>query len=325
MGFGSYSHEAHEAITSARAVLPRQEVFKQTRCHHLMDPRGVHFRESRDSATHPNSLGVVFALDVTGSMGKIPELLARKELPRFMTSLFDCGVTDPQVLFLAVGDATSDAAPLQVGQFESAAREMDQWLTWSFLEGGGGNVGCESYELALYFIARHTAMDCWEKRKRRGYLFMTGDESPYPLVSRHQVKSLLGDDLDDDVSIAVVVRELQRAYEPFFLIPDAERARRCERVWRDLLGDRVIVMDDPADTCAVTAGLVALSEGAVPDLQALAGRLKSTGVEPRRLGAIVRALTPFAATLGRDSTPKPRLESVPLPSGDDPSGFSRSV
>jgi len=84
-------------------------------------------------------------------------------------------------------------------------------------------------------------------------------------------------------------------------------------------------MDDPADTCAVTAGLVALSEGAVPDLQALAGRLKSTGVEPRRLGAIVRALTPFAATLGRDSTPKPRLESVPLPSGDDPSGFSRSV
>ena len=42
--------------------------------------------------------------------------------------------------FVAVGDATCDRAPLQVGQFESAAKEMDQWLTWSFLEGGGGFV-----------------------------------------------------------------------------------------------------------------------------------------------------------------------------------------
>ena len=30
-------------------------------------------------------------------------------------------VTDPQVLFMAIGDATSDLAPLQVGQFESTA------------------------------------------------------------------------------------------------------------------------------------------------------------------------------------------------------------
>ena len=37
-------------------------------------------RECRDSPTHPDSLGIVFALDVTGSMGKIPDLLARTEL-----------------------------------------------------------------------------------------------------------------------------------------------------------------------------------------------------------------------------------------------------
>ena len=38
----------------------------------------------------------------------------------------------------------------------------------------------ESYELAMYFMARHTALDCHEKRGKRGYLFIIGDEMAYP-------------------------------------------------------------------------------------------------------------------------------------------------
>jgi hypothetical protein len=158
-----------------------------------MSPKGVRVRESRDSAEHPRSLGIAFALDVTGSMGDIPDLLARRELPNFMKILVDCQVADPQVLFLAAGDATCDRAPLQVGQFETTGELMDQWLTWSFLEGGGGGQDTESYELALYFLAQHTDMDCYRKRDKRGYLFMTGDERPYPAVSRIQVESVIGD------------------------------------------------------------------------------------------------------------------------------------
>jgi hypothetical protein len=323
MGYGGYSHEAHEAITKLRRELPRQQVFQQTKCHHLMNPHEVKFRESRDSPTHPNSLGIVFALDVTGSMGQIPEHLARKELPTFMKWLMDCGVADPQVLFLAVGDAVSDRAPLQVGQFESAAKEMDQWLTWSYLEGGGGALGCESYELGLYFAARHTLMDCWEKRRHRAYLFMTGDESPYPYVSKKQVKELIGDTLDDDLPFARIVDEVQRMYEPFFLIPDAERAKRCERPWRDAMGDHVIVMEDAADTCLVSAGLVSLCEGATRDLDALAKRMDVVGVHPKRIGAVVRALTPFAATRGQDGAPAPRSESADVPSGEGTSRMKR--
>src|SRR5262249_16946085 len=150
-------------------------------------------RESRDSPTHPLSVAIAFALDVTGSMGEIPELLARRELPTFMKALLDGGVRDPQVLFLAIGDANTDRASLQVGQFESSEREMDQWLTWTYLEGGGGGQGKESYELGLYFLARHTDIDCARKRRKRGYVFMTGDENYYPLVSRLQVEKLIGD------------------------------------------------------------------------------------------------------------------------------------
>lgn len=323
MGYGGYSHDAHEALSRARTALPRQQVFKQTACHALMNPKGVRLRESRDSPDHPQSMSITFALDVTGSMGKIPDLLARQELPKFMKVLMDCKVADPQLLFMAVGDATSDKAPLQVGQFESTAELMDRWLTWSFLEGNGGGQGHESYELALYFLAEHTEMDCWVKRKKKGYLFMTGDELPYPAVSKHQVEALIGDILDEDVPVAAVVAALQQTYHPFFLIPDLDRRQRCERTWRDLLGDHVIAMESPEDTCYVAAALVALSERVVPDVDAVAKVVESAGADRSRVGAIVRAITPYAATLGAGGARPLRTVPADLPTSGGTSFWSR--
>ncbi len=306
MGHGNYSHEAHEALTRARADLPVQQVFQQTACHPLMNPKGLRVRESRDSAEHPNSLAIVFALDVTGSMGKIPEELARQELPKFMKLIVDCKVPDPQVLFMAVGDATSDRAPLQVGQFETTAELMDQWLTYSFIERGGGGQNCESYELALYLLAEHTDLDCFVKRQKRGYLFMTGDELPYPAVSRHQVESLVGDRLDEDVPLDAVVAAVQETYHPFFLIPDRQRRQRCEGAWRKVLGDHVICMEAPRDTCYTAAGLLALTEGVAKDLDALGGLLSAAGLSRERVGSVLRALTPYAESLDRSGAPGAR-------------------
>ena len=325
MGYGGYSYEAHRALAEDRQNLPTQAVFRQRRCHALMSPHGVKVRESRDSTEHPRSLGIVFALDVTGSMGDIPELLARRELPRFMKLLLDHDIEDPQVMFIAVGDAFSDDAPLQVGQFESTGELMDQWLTWSYLEGGGGQAGHESYELALYFTARHTDMDCFRKRDRRGYLFLTGDEQPYPRLSAAAVRSVIGDDLEEDLPLSIVVEEAQRAFEPFFLIPDLPRRAQCERAWRDAIGDRVVCMESPEDTCVVAAGIVAIGEGALPDLDALARRLEERAHPRERIGAVVRALTPWAASIEKDGAAPPALDRdarLPLPAGD--SGHRRA-
>jgi hypothetical protein len=294
MGYGNYSAEAYDAIVRARTDLPTQHVFKQTACHPLMDPKGIKARESRDSAEHPGTVSIVFALDVTGSMGEIPVQLARKELPNFMKILLDCQIPDPQVLFMAVGDATSDRAPLQVGQFESTAELMDQWLTWSYLEGNGGGQGYESYELALYLLAEHTVIDSWIKRQKRGYLLMTGDELPYPVVSRHQVEALIGDRIDEDLPLEEVVAVLEESFEPFFLIPDLDRRARCERRWRDLLGDRVLCMTSPGDTCYVGAGAIGLNEGVIQDVDDLAHRLERAGAPKDRIAAAARALAPYA-------------------------------
>jgi len=292
MGYGDYAYEAHEAIVRKRANAAVQEVFRQRGCHTLMNPKGALARESRDSATHPNSLAIAFALDVTGSMGGIPVLMATKLLPQFMKILLDVRVPDPQVLFLAVGDANCDQAPLQVGQFESTAELMDQWLTWTYLEGGGGDHP-ESYELALYFLAMHTAMDCWEKRKKRGYLFLTGDATPFPTLSRHIAESIIGDRLDLDLTVEEVVAKLQETFVPFFVIPDQERRRNCERRWRDLLGDHVLCMDTPEDVCTVTAGALALCERVAPDLDALGRVFREVGIPANRVKSAARALKPL--------------------------------
>ncbi len=297
MGHGNYSNAAHAALLADRSASPNAEVFRQSACHALMNPHGIKVRESRDNADHPQSLGVVFALDVTGSMGNIPRLLATRELPTFMTLMNQCQIADPQLMFMAVGDATSDSAALQVGQFESTAELMDQWLTWSYLEGGGGGTGSESYELVFYTLAQHTDLDCWAKRKKRGYLFMTGDELPYPAVSRHQVEAIFGEKLDEDIPIEDVIAAASENYHLFFLIPDLQRRQRCEPRWRELLGDRVICMESPEDACAVAAAIVGLTEGALVDLGAVANALKASGAAPERVGAVVRSLQNYAAVL----------------------------
>jgi hypothetical protein len=326
MGYGGYSFEAHQAITTARRDVPVQEVFRQRDVHPLMRPQGIKARECRDSTGHPSSLGIVLALDVTGSMGEIPERLAKEELPGLIHLLNEHGVSDPQVLFMAIGDAFHDKAPLQVGQFESTAELMDQWLTWTWLEGAGGTPGHESYELAFYFAARHLELDCLRLRDQRGYLFVTGDEKPYPQLSRTAVRSVLGDELDEDLPLSVVVEEASRAVEPYFLIPDLERRAFCERAWRDLLGDRVICMESAQDTIACIAGIVAIDQGFVKDLDAFARRLGERKHDRQRIGAVVRALTSWAASRGKDGVPTIAIdEYADLPTGIDPSKFSRIV
>ncbi len=305
MGYGGYSREVHRELTSSRASLPREQVFRQSGCHPDMDPKELTLRESRDSELHPESIGVVFALDQTGSMGHIPEMLAKEELPHFMETIEDGDfVRDPQLLFVAIGDATqsNEVAPLQVGQFESEATLMDTCLTNIFLEGkGGGNDG-ESYDLAFYVAARHTSMDCWEKRGRKGYLFVTGDEPPLKEVGAQHVKRLIGTPLQEDIPFKNIVEEASKTFHSFFLIPDVVRGERCSRRWRDVLGDNVIVMEDPKDTCLVAATLVGLTEGTLDDLSAVYAKLESLGKDLNQVNRVIRVVESYASSIGRGGT-----------------------
>lgn len=293
MGYGSYSQEAHEALVASRKERAASAVFTSSTCPPSMNPLGVTAREARDSATHPESVGVVFALDVSGSMEMIPERLAMHTLPTFM-ALVNRFLAHPQVLFLAFGNAYTDRSPLQVGQFEAEAALVDHWLTTCHLEGEGGGLG-ESYDLAMYFCARHTRMDCLEKRKKKGYFFMTGDEVPFTHVNPSQVRALIGSPLDAQVTIADMTAELQRSCEVFFLIPDRERAGKweCESVWRMLLDRRCVVLETPDDTAVVCAILVGISEGALRTASSVAEAVRAHGADATTAERVKRTVTPF--------------------------------
>ncbi len=316
MGGGRYSYEEHEAATRARAGLAKEQVFAQGSCHPDMNPRGVAMRESRDSEAHPASRGIVFAFDVSGSMGEIPLELAQKTLPAFMKSVLTV-LPDPQVMFMAVGNVYESTSPLQVGQFESEDALIDRWLRAIHLEGGGEWRG-ESYDMAMYFAAHHTYLDCFAKRRQKGYFFMTGDEVYYLVMQAAKATAVLGIEAVNDAPIVVIVDELARSYHPFFLIPDPARAKHdgVEHNWRRLLGDAVIVLATPEDTALAAAMLIGIREGQLPDAAAISAKLTGElNVPPATAARVVRAVEPYALAVARGGgdppTDRPSVTGVP--------------
>ncbi len=280
----------------------------ERKVHDKMNPRGVGVRESRDSGNHPTSRAVAVLFDVTGSMQKVPRIL-QANLPRLMDLLIRKGYLDhPQIMVGGIGDATCDHAPLQVGQFESGI-EIEEDLGKLFLEGGGGPSITESYELALYFLARHTSIDCQEKRGQPGYLFVIGDEIPYKAVKRAEVERVIGDKLQADIPIEDLLAELRQRYEVYFIIPKMTHHWNNEAVrsrWTELLGQNVLRLEDPAGICELIASTIGLAEGKV-DLERLTGELEQAGAAVGVAQAVGAALanvpTPGATAVrkGRSS------------------------
>jgi hypothetical protein len=121
---------------------------------------------------------------------------------------------------------------------------------------------------------------------------------PYPSLSKHVAEAIVGDRLDEDLTTEEIVAEAQKSFIPFFLIPDHARAKRCERRWRDLLGDHVLVLESAMDVCSVAAGAILLSEGRAATMDELASLLLSAGMPAGRKSQVLQALTPFADVVG---------------------------
>ncbi len=268
MGSGLWSTNVYDAAARFRAATGASAFAYSdggaTTVHPRLDPHGV-VRESRDSAEHPRSLAIAVLFDVTGSMRQVPRALQAK-LPQLLGLLLRHGyAAHPQIMFGAIGDATCDRAPLQVGQFESDNR-MDDDLGRILLEGGGGGQKTESYELALYFMTRHTAIDCHEKRGKRGYLFIIGDEMAYPYVKRGEAGRVIGDGLQTAIPLAEMVSEVQRKWDTYYILPEGASYagdRQILRFWRDLLGQNVIELADLDAVCETIALAVGLGEAAI--------------------------------------------------------------
>lgn len=277
MGSGNYSNVVYSANTGAAAARG-ENVFKYDLevqrgninvISPLVDPAkgnrsGVIVRESLDSPEHPTSKAVAVLFDQTGSMSTVPRLFVQK-LGALMELLTSRGYLEhPHVLFGAIGDASNNERfPLQLGQFEADNR-MDEALTSIILEGQGGGTQQESYELAMYFMARHTVLDCVQKRNQKGYLFILGDEMPYDRVRRSQVLRFVGVQEEADIPLETILAELREKFEVYWLMPAGTLNYNASRIndrLRELFGQNFIKLEDPRDVAEIIATLIAIGEG----------------------------------------------------------------
>lgn len=265
MGGGSYSYIQSKARGATYQQQSREEVFHQTRMNPEMNIKDK-VRESRDSEEHPNSFPIILALDVTGSMGRIPHMLITEGFPEIMKKIMDSGIKDPQVCFVGIGDHYSDAAPIQVGQFESSDDLLDKWLKTIWLEGHGGGNGGESYGLAHFFAANCASTDSMLRRKQKGVLITIGDEPNHLSYDTNHLKQLFGFAPETRVMAARdLIAQAQLHWDVYHinLMDYSGVSKNVQDNWKSLLGDHFINTEDAEgkDIPDLIAGIILKSVG----------------------------------------------------------------
>lgn len=246
MGNARWSSKDWDAYASTHTRgKSASEIFNSRSLRADMDPRQIKVRESRDSTSNPHSTPIILALDVTGSMGIIPEALIKDGLGTLVQSILDRKpVTDPHIMVMGVGDVECDNAPLQVSQFEADIRIAEQ-LKNIYVEGGGGGNRSESYTLPWYFAAQKTDIDC-AKHGRKGVIFTFGDEECPDSIRAEQIRHFLGDKIQHDLSAAELLKMAAQKYDVFHVvIEEGDYARRdVKRVhdsWQRVLPKEQII------------------------------------------------------------------------------------
>jgi len=266
MGNARYDHDAYKTSTDSFAHLSRAQVFSSLAMKDGVNPAKFDARECMLSAANPHPTPIILASDVTGSMGELAEQIVRTGLGEIMQRVYDLKpVSDPQVLCAAIGDIRSDEAPFQATQFEASGTALVEQIRELWLEGHGGGNGGESYFLAWAFAAlkvKAAELDAG----RKGYLFTMGDECVHPGADHDAVRRILGvPDLKlEDQHVARRLLELARAHwHVFHLIVKPVPDQPVIAAWKDLMGERAILVEEPKNLAVGICSIIEHVEGVV--------------------------------------------------------------
>lgn len=244
-----YSSGRSIDVTPTRRVTNASQVFKETRLRDEFNPAKIKLpREACDSAQSPRSRGIIYAEDFTGSMGRFLLSLIQKQFPRLIEKTYETVSYNPHIMFMGVGDvAQGDEAPLQVTQFETDLRMLEQ-LEKLWLEQGGGCNPYESYILPWYFAAKYCKMDCLDKRGEKGFLFTFGDEEPTPYLTPDELITVFGNRDDLDRRKVTATDCLEMASEKFncyhIILRGSNYDRDVVRKWKELMNGNACDLSD---------------------------------------------------------------------------------
>lgn len=266
--FDRGDYESYRTAHNITAKSTREQVFTSRRIPDILNPSKIVVRESCDSDLNPNSTPIILGLDITGSMGFIAEEIAKTQLPDLMEAIYaELPVTDPHVMFMGIGDVATDAAPLQVSQFEAGAVPLIEQLRKMWLEGNGGGNNTESYNLPWYFAAHKTVIDSFDKRGQKGFIFTMGDEMPPTEISDRGLAKTFG--VGQHVSAGSnqkLLDEVEQRYRVFHIIVEEGgyargRLSAVRGAWTELLGPNAIFMRNHHHLTAIVTATLQIANG----------------------------------------------------------------
>ncbi len=242
--YADYSKSVGRTVTNINGInyvdgdYSAQELYRSRSLSPVLDPKNV-VRECCDSEEHPNTIPVILALDVTGSMGNTAVEVAKK-LNEIMTNLYE-EVSDVQFMIMGIGDLYCDVAPIQASQFESDIRIAEQLDKIYFEFGGGGNA-YESYTTAWYFGLNHCKLDCWNRGKK-GIIITMGDEEINPYLPHEALTRSVGDTLQGNIETKDLYEKVCEKFNVYHI--DVNHGSRywekdVDESWKKVLGQHYI-------------------------------------------------------------------------------------
>lgn len=270
MGAGTWDSRAWAASRSSYSYTAKptvDDIYTSRSLAAELNPKDVRLRESRDSTANPNSTALIVGLDVTGSMGRLLDVMARTGLGTLVENIYERKpISDPHILIMGIGDFECDRAPLQVTQFEAENAPLVSQMEKIYLERGGGGNDHESYAAAWYFAATRTSIDCFEKRGKRGYLFTVGDEEPTPKLYGEHIARFLGGELGADIDGEKLLQMAQASYRVFHVLVEqgdyaSRHPDRVRSAWAELMGQNVLPLADHTKLAEVIVSAIQVAEG----------------------------------------------------------------
>lgn len=273
------------------------------------DP-GVLF--TRDRKLHCEAASpIALACDGTGSMGALPKIFFDRApllAGQLATRQY---VADPEVSMSVIGDITSDNCPIQATDF-TKVRHLDPQIERLFIEGGGGPGYYESYEFALYALAKRSLLT----QAVTPFLIITGDEGFRLTLSASDLNRIFGENYRRAIEAAEVFAEVRRVYNdnvillrrPYRANPDADRV--IQKQWEDALGaDYIVPIKEDTAVMDLILGILAV-RGGNSNLDLYLRDMEIARDEPQtktRIKLVEKALT----RLAKLGPTKPRVRVEP--------------
>ena len=207
-----------------------------------LDPKKFSIRECVNSEEHPNTIPVILALDVTGSMGQSCKECA-EALGVIMSNLYEKH-KDIEFCIMGIGDLAYDEAPVQMSQFESDVR-IAEAIDKLWMEHGGGGNSFESYTAAWYMGLKRTKLDAFDKQGRKGIIITMGDEELNPYLPVRQLNHYTASSEQKDIETRELYNEASEKFDIFHIAVDdryncySHNKSGIERTFGQLLGNRL--------------------------------------------------------------------------------------